>query len=531
MNRRDFIRSGTALFVGAQILGSNADWGDGVETTVIDMHCHILTSKDLAIRGFVRRHGAHTGVPDWIIEAALDVIELFEKSEKGTMDLEDIEEPYRDFLDAIGQYDDLPDEIADRIFQLATENKDLVVGPLGKQSLRNMLAWVFLMLNRPGRVANIMATTYPKVRIFTPMMVDFDGWVLEDKAQFSTKKQIQNFEELVKERIDRTQPSNTGKPYLHPIISFNPLKALPSQGYPQSEADRYVGMVKDAVLKRGFLGIKLYPPAGFRPTANSYNDLKKVVDHRYRRPTLATEIDSVMSEIFSFCSREEVPIAAHCTPTGAQSSPQHESGLNADPYYWYLVLKDRRYPRLRINLNHFGKNHTPDTAADLKVLRAEDYPRNQPWTACIAWMMREFPGRLFADIGFFTFENEDYNQIFLTTFKEFHKEMATQLMYGSDWHMLRQSTAYKTFFDKQSSLFKELFREAIGDTEEAREAHRNFLGGNALRYLGLVKSQPGYRRLNCYYYYVLGHRSPKAIGAYSQDGWFSPKLPWDCPQP
>ena len=56
---------------------------------------------------------------------------------------------------------------------------------------------------------------------------------------------------------------------MHGFVAFDPLREVRSTPNKPSALD----IVQEAVTKRGFLGVKLYSPMGFKPMGNAAQDL------------------------------------------------------------------------------------------------------------------------------------------------------------------------------------------------------------------------------------------------------------------
>jgi len=65
--------------------------------------------------------------------------------------------------------------------------------------------------------------------------------------------------------------------------------------------------IADEALRLGFVGFKFYPPMGYRPASNE-NDV----------------IEQRVSDFFRYCIRKQIPIFAHCTPTGFEHKTASE---------------------------------------------------------------------------------------------------------------------------------------------------------------------------------------------------------------
>jgi len=83
-----------------------------------------------------------------------------------------------------------------------------------------------------------------------------------------------------------------------------------------------------------FAGIKVYPPLGFDPWPR--DDPEELAKVEY---------------LYDFCARRGIPVTAHCSD-GGYHTHEHAEDFT-DPGKWACVLS--RYPELRLNLAHFGK--------------------------------------------------------------------------------------------------------------------------------------------------------------------------------
>jgi hypothetical protein len=87
-----------------------------------------------------------------------------------------------------------------------------------------------------------------------------------------------------------------------------------------------------------FIGIKVYPPLGFNPwpveewESNAAEEMEKVC------------------YLYQFCLDNNIPITAHCSDGGFLVDKNYKD--LSSPFKWEPVLK--KYPKLRLNLAHFG---------------------------------------------------------------------------------------------------------------------------------------------------------------------------------
>jgi predicted TIM-barrel fold metal-dependent hydrolase len=205
-------------------------------------------------------------------------------------------------------------------------------------------------------------------------------------------------------------------------------------------------------LRYGFVGVKVYPQMGWRPSGNQPRIGLSDSD--------AAELDRVVDDLFTWCEAEHVPITAHCADSNY-----------ADPLFvgfggpddWIPVL--RRYPALHINLGHFGGD-VKDGATD-----------GWPWK--IARAAGESPG-LFADVGNRRVDDDAVAAAYFDMLAHMWvtpatAAMADRLMYGSDWYMLAINPEHNQFLAR----YRDLYTDRFGVERAA-----GFLGGNALSFLG-----------------------------------------------
>ena len=68
-------------------------------------------------------------------------------------------------------------------------------------------------------------------------------------------------------------------------------------------------------------------------------------------PAQRRKLDAALSQLYAWCGANNVPIMAH---TSHSFGPNADYEDRADPAFWGEVLEQRAFPRLRINMAHFG---------------------------------------------------------------------------------------------------------------------------------------------------------------------------------
>lgn len=223
--------------------------------------------------------------------------------------------------------------------------------------------------------------------------------------------------------------------------------------------------VRDEVVRLGFIGVKFYPPMGYRPAGND-----------------DSKIESRMDAFFDWAEDNEIPVVTHCSPTGFQAYPH--SGENGHPKYWRARLE--KNPQLRLILLHAGGARQTTKNYDSPgwfAANDEEWSAQDNFARLVCELCREFDF-VYSEISHFhealkdsaEAENLARNvrrEIVSTDGKH---ALADKLMYGSDWHMPR--------IEDEADEYLELYFDILGDT--AMDTYRErFFWKNAVRFLDL----------------------------------------------
>ena len=266
-------------------------------------------------------------------------------------------------------------------------------------------------------------------------LVDFDHW-LTPLPRTAHEDQIKLHQLL----------SQLSGGYMRPLVAYNPWNDVLDNG-------KTLARVLDALDRRGFVGVKIYPPNGFRPFGNA---------HPPGIPTTpgmpsATDLDRVLLRLWGECSKRNVPVMAH---TGNSMGSDDAHNEAAGPIGWQALITARgsAHPA-KVNLGHFGGDSSHDD-----------------WNAALASMMATPQGAgLYGDLGYWDemrcrkgLASCSARQKLAKAVKEY-PVVAERLMYGSDWLMLSQERRWDRYpFDLIAALPDGLNSAAV-------------FGGNAMR--------------------------------------------------
>ncbi len=439
---------------------------------VVDVHCHDFNASDLPITGFIARtipglteftRGV-TPIPEQILRRVVGTIHGWLNTEAPSADAE---VPLlraalaNGGLIAAAPPLALPRAIFDRLAAQIAGLLGLDQAALG-EGLFQLAETLHLVSHPRARVAASLTTTYPTVSLFAPLLVDYDAWT-DDHAASSLASQVPA-NQLVARLSMR---GCIGRPdaRLHPFIAFDPLR------------NGGLAIVQQAVLRSGFIGVKMYPAVGFLPLGNARIG---------GNPARGQALDAALRGLYALCETEEIPITAHASP-GNEFALGY--GEMAAPVRWEPVLHE--YPNLRLNFGHFGH----ETGAD----GAEGIGARDAWMRQAAELCSAYP-HVYADLSSSPLV---YDAPYAARLGPHLRELcarfprvSSRLMYGSDWGLNR--------FDPRGETAVAAFQRVLGVwLDPAREA---IMGRNALRFLGfldeddrLASGNRNHQRLRAFY--------------------------------
>ena len=207
------------------------------------------------------------------------------------------------------------------------------------------------------------------------------------------------------------------------------------------------------IERRGFRGIKLYPPLGYRPA------------------------DPRLDRLYAYAEEHGIPLMAHCSRYGVyyRGSRHPVTGERlpwfgradvvaalADPELFVPVLD--KHPRLKLCLAHFGGQHEWDKYRD-------NHTRQASWLAKIVDMITT--GRyenLYTDVSYTVFASE--RNIHLLNELLDDPRLLRRVLYGSDFYVVEDAE-----LDESTGLSK--LESVLGE-----ERFRTIAVDNPDRYLG-----------------------------------------------
>lgn len=336
----------------------------------------------------------------------------------------------------------------------------------GYSSFSRYFSWAQLLTSYRANIADNYASLYAKERsnliLAAPALVDYNYW-LDDQGPAALSEQIE-----LMAALSLRQPRPT-----HGFVPFDPLRQIRHKhGEPSA-----LEIVQDAIETKGFLGVKLYSPMGFRPHGNAEEPLPFPVHADAGEEGFGAKLDDALDQLYQWCHEEDVPIMAHTSDSQAAGTG---FGARANPVFWQAVLE--KYPYLRINFAHFGY-FTHAFIGEGDAMNKFD----RSWELQIGKFAadKNFPN-IFADISYFWWvlggDSINANQIAIAKtlfgryFESYDINVET-LLFGTDYAMISRSAEFEKYLDNVQSFFLD-----VGLTQDQLD---NIFYKNAMRFLGL----------------------------------------------
>ena len=423
---------------------------------VIDVHSHIFSAKDIPVRGYLRsrksKQFAERAVGPALIPAISECIRK-----------PDSEQKYMKCRMALGLL-------------------HLIMG-------RHYHGWATTLSKEIPHIVKELFDTYDHagIDLYVPLMIDFEYW-FENTVDTTIRDQIEYI-------ADRIIPEYGGR--IHPFVPFDPIRELAfrkGMNNPDGEPEAFgsLNLLKAAIEYQGFLGVKIYNSLGYRPIGNKWVDDERRAIFRKTGNLIygiftGDEIDDVLLELYQYCEENGIPITAHCVMDGIEAYPK-ASYVFCRPEFWCDVLN--HFGDLRVNLAHFGWNQT----------KGQGYQGDDSWVKIICQMITLYDN-LYADVSHHRVTQRDKQVMFRTGYQDMRKDfdagshwgkIKKRLLFGIDWHVIKRVENYRDFKSAYERILRydELFSE---------EDISDFLGGNALTFLGLSKGERNRKRLKAFY--------------------------------
>jgi predicted TIM-barrel fold metal-dependent hydrolase len=384
-----------------------------------------------------------------------------------------------------------------------------------------VLRWFALFTRYRHSLAEQLAHDHERqgfsARLLCPALVDYDHW-LGERPTSSLTEQV-----AVMGRIARRP---TG-PRVHGYVAFDPLRQVAWENGISPGGEAPLALVRRALRDEGFIGVKLYPPMGYRAMGNANTcqaypgEQNKAMERLLELgpkdeaavarcpsprphaggPALGRRLDAALSQLFDLCVKERGVVMAHANDSNGAN--EQYSG-RADPAHWLEVFQ--RWPDLHVALAHFGSFDAESVAKPVGATGAE-----ASWEWTLGRYLREHPrAPVYADISYLVeiigrgaAEQARYDQVMQAWVRQFDPE-CHHLMFGTDWMMLGLDKGYPDYTER----VYQYFRHRMGFDDAMLE---RLFSANAGAFLGLRRNDPMRERLLGFYrrHGIPEHRLPE----------------------
>ncbi|KSV68340.1 amidohydrolase family protein [Ensifer sp. ENS08] len=529
VTRRNVLRLFSAGVMANVLSGCRHDWPPPgkceLPYPIIDVHCHFFNAADVPVAGVVRYLALREGAPDKktsklirglavvLVVALADVApeakdelavlrkrarrfseaelarrrdEQLYKAMEVLIELANGERSASEFLQPStadrSDFELLLSELADhanlpRNFQkglggASGEDIDAIVEAAKNHDIIGVyVRFVQLMQDYRKDLAESYLRIYRSqcsaLSLITPSILDFDKWI-------PGKASPQRDQINVMHEMQQVVAKEHGV-HMHSFVSFDPLREACDPGSSLKN-------VKDAIMCKGFIGVKLYPPMGFMAIGNTRSG-----------------IDAALKRLYKWCCENDVPIMAHAENSlGARCG----NGNLASPQHWRKLLKFDRYKNLRMNLAHFGgfdenRRQGEDTGVLVNCIQ-DKFSGPPSWEQIIGETIHDDRRlNLYADLSYLS-------ELVSTTSTGLHYDIrkrlnawlraydpdARHLMFGTDWSMMSRERNYNNYVPRMVDGLAQ-----VGVSDDHRQ---NILWRNASRFLGLDRPGPTRDRITAY---------------------------------
>lgn len=267
---------------------------------------------------------------------------------------------------------------------------------------------------------------YPRTAKMVVLSVDFD-YMDAGSCKYPFLSQIEHLKEAAE-----TINEEYGFRKIIPFLGVDPRRP------------GLLDLVKKYIEEKQFGGLKLYPGLGFFPN------------------------DDRLDPIYKYCEAHAIPITAHCLPVNKNHfrhkitadmlrQAREVSGFN-EKYkkrkrlfakylnhpYWYGKVLDK-FPKLKVNLAHFGGNEEWDKYLD-EASDSEEEDMN--WYSLIRDLLKEHPN-LYADISFTVHDRKLYpllkNLLNSNYTRSPFFSPSQKILFGTDFYMLQKDYKERRF--------------------------------------------------------------------------------------
>ncbi|MCG8571226.1 MAG: amidohydrolase [Spirochaetes bacterium] len=266
-------------------------------------------------------------------------------------------------------------------------------------------------------------------KILLPQIIDFE-------VSKPTEKLLNQIVDL-KNALTKSQAKLVkNKIFIYPFLGIDPER-FENNTQQAAFLNNYLNLDKSKIHFGDFIGIKLYPPLGFQ----IYPFTEK------------------NEFLYKYCCDHDIPVTCHCCKGGFVNpnykKPDKDGNKRTHPDNWAKVLE--KYPKLRLNLAHFGNLKTG-------------------WLKPVIDLVKKYE-HVYTDVSYNFDQNKKIKKI-IRLVKQDHKKksgkysLEDKILFGTDFSVvLFSSDSYYDYVNNSLKMCSSQFFHKIS-------------GDNALRFLG-----------------------------------------------
>ncbi|MGB3340730.1 MAG: amidohydrolase family protein, partial [bacterium] len=354
---------------------------------------------------------------------------------------------------------------------------------------RQYRKWADTLSKEVTDIAKELVETYDKdgIDLYVNKVLDYEYW-FESTYDSPVRYQI----DYVYKKIHIPY---RGK--IHSFVPFDPARELAFENEmldPDGKMEILgsLALVDDAIKNKGYIGVKVYNSLGYKPFHNASVDhlrRKRIKPHKKWGYDVfkGEDYDRVLAKLYDYCVENDVPITAHCVMEGIES--YHNASYHfGKAIFWRDVLKT--WPALRVNLAHFGWGrlgyHWKNSWVKDICKMMTKYDNLYVDTACHGILTKQDSQRFKSDYESMRRDLSDFRG------RNFWTEIKKRILFGIDWHVIKRKENFEHFMERYIEILKH--NNLFSDKEL-----EDFLGGNALRFLGVLPGGQNRDRLLTFY--------------------------------
>lgn len=423
--------------------------------------------------------------------------------------------------------EDLDGETSDQVYvQTFMKGAPLLREKESASNLKGLAMFARIALQEEQKIVDQMKREID-AQLFVHHMMDMDfvygAYGAQDFQKFLDRGSTEKWHGMIpfEQQIERVEALGKQNSNLLYFVAFDPFRRkkdeqLDLDDIQWGEGERWqipkemppnlpesMRLVHKA-LRGTAMGVKFYPPSGYRPAGN--DDVPKVKFFRKKPPWFFPTVysaqrhqyktrykhrnpetlDAVNRALFEYCAKYDIPIFSHHTKQGVESYDEYGE-LMGDPALWKPLL-DGDFKKLRLCIGHSGGGRGWSAGAEEEW---DDSFDKQAYKLAInyenvyidfgdsEWILEEGKANNFKHRLVKLLKMDDQGH---------HKfKLREKIIFGSDWYMITRLKGLNPSRSIYLDTFIQLFNDIKGSFEESAwvKLRNDFFAGNAANFMNL----------------------------------------------